>query len=178
MTRSSRSAWARGPAWTAAARARGAFGCARFERSQHVAFDDAAIAAGAGDARRLTPASSAMRRADGMTGRRLRRGSRFGASAWARQAQAWEPQASAQRHRLCSRCAGAAAAGLLAFGDGAEDGADLNRVACLHRDGFDRAVGRRGHFHRHLVGFEFQQGLVTLDRVAFFLEPAAQPWLR
>ena len=56
-TRSSRSARGRGPACTGAGAGRGgAFGGARFERVQHVALRDAAVAAGAGDARRIDAA--------------------------------------------------------------------------------------------------------------------------
>ena len=96
-----------------------------------------------------------------------------GASASARVRRAWR---RGFRRGSDGFAAGArGGAGLGAFGDGAENRADLNRVAFLHRNGFDRAVGGRGHFHRHLVGFQFEQRLVARDRVAFLLEPVATP---
>ena len=59
-----------------------------------------------------------------------------------------------------------------AFGNRAQNGADLDGVARFHGDGLQRAVGGRRHFDGHFVGFEFQQRLVAMDRVAFLLEPA------
>ena len=60
-----------------------------------------------------------------------------------------------------------------AFGDGAQQRAHLHGGAGLDDDRFNRAIGRRGHFHRHLVGLQLQQRLVALDRIAFLLEPVA-----
>ena len=110
------------------------------------------------------PDSSEMRLADGMAGAsafgaRLRRGC-DGAGA----RRAWALRLSARRG-LAARGAG------FAFGDGAQQRADLHGGAGLGADRFNRAIGGRGHFHRDLVGLQLQQRLVPLHRIAFLLEP-------
>jgi hypothetical protein len=55
--------------------------------------------------------------------------------------------------------------------DGAEQRADVHRLARLDRDRRQHA-GRRGrHFERHLLGLELDQRLVFADGLAFALEP-------
>ena len=100
--------------------------------------------------------------------RRLSARRRFGAAGAAR-LRRWRGLGAS----ALGAAAGLAARAGLAFGDGAEQRADLHGVAGLRREMDSmRAVGGRGHFHRHLVGLEFQQRLVARDRVAFLLEPA------
>ena len=78
-----------------------------------------------------------------------------GAPAWAR---LWRRRPSARRR---------------AFADGADQRADIDRVAWLGRDRLEHAGGRRRHLDGHLVGFELDHRLVGGDRVAHLLEPLA-----
>jgi hypothetical protein len=55
----------------------------------------------------------------------------------------------------------------------AEQRVDLDRVAFLRGDLAKRSGGRRRHFQRHLVGFQFDQRLAVADGVADILEPLA-----
>ena len=73
--------------------------------------------------------------------------------------------------RLCGRSR--RRRGAAARRDGAEQCADRDGVAVLGGDFRQHAGGRRRHFDRHLVGFEFDQRLVDGDRVAWLLEPLA-----
>ena len=57
--------------------------------------------------------------------------------------------------------------------DHAEQSGDADRLAFLGDDLAEHAGGRRVDLERHLVGFEFDQRLVGLHRVAGLLEPLA-----
>lgn len=55
-----------------------------------------------------------------------------------------------------------------------DDGQQLlagDRVAFLELDFLQHAVGGSGHFENDLVGFQIQQVLVALDRIAHLLVP-------
>jgi hypothetical protein len=58
-----------------------------------------------------------------------------------------------------------------AFVEHAEQRVDLDGVAFLDQDLAQRAGGRRRHFQRHLVGFQFHQRLAVVHGIAGFLEP-------
>ena len=141
-------------------RGRGAGG----KRAQHVALGDAAILAGAGNRRSGNAGfgGNALGRRHGgnvrLGGNRRRGRRRLGRFRLGGR----RGLGGRRRTGLCSS---------LAFGNGAQQRADRNGGAGLGRDGFDRAIGGRGDFHRHLVGLQFQQGLVAFHRVAFLLEP-------
>ena len=66
---------------------------------------------------------------------------------------------------------GFAAAGAVAFADGAQDPADLDLGALVGGDRLQRAAGRGVDLDRHLVGFQLDQRLVGRHRVADRLEP-------
>src|SRR5581483_724939 len=57
--------------------------------------------------------------------------------------------------------------------DRTKDRADADGLAVGRGDRFDDSGGRRRHFQRDLVGFEFDQRLVRLHLVADLLEPLA-----
>ena len=169
-TRSSRAALARGPRRPRPARA-AAFAGARFERRQHVALGDAAVLAGAGDAR--TGRCRFLRRYAGPTAWRARRcGCCRCGLAGCRRGQAAAGLGASALRRGSGLAAAGAALPALPSAMAPRTRADLHGGAGLDGDGFDRAVGGRGHFHRHLVGLQLQQRLVAGDRVAFLLEPA------
>ncbi len=124
----------------------------------------------------LSPVSSEMRRTDGITG----------ASASSAGSSVAAPGLGGRRVALAAL--GGGGHGFAGCTSGFDDvtavapalpsamaprmRADLHCGAGLDGNGFNRAVGGRGHFDRHLVGFEFEQRLVARDRFALFLEPA------
>ena len=152
-TRSSRAAWRAGRRARRRAR-RAARGGAGGEGAQHVALGDAAILAGAGDGRRWR--CRFLQRCAWPT---AWRGHRFGAAGRGLR----RPGA---RRRLC--CLAASSPGRFRLGgrgrcrlclrQSRPQRADLDGGAGLGGNGFKGAIGGRGHFHRHLVGFQFQQG--------------------
>jgi hypothetical protein len=58
-----------------------------------------------------------------------------------------------------------------ACGDRAKQRAHFNGVAFVGNNLAQRSARRGRHFNRHLVGFQFDQRLVRLDRIARLLEP-------
>ena len=58
------------------------------------------------------------------------------------------------------------------FGEGRQQSLGLDDFAFLNLDFGKRAVSRSDHFQHDLVGLDFGQHLVTLDRFADFLVPA------
>ena len=57
------------------------------------------------------------------------------------------------------------------FGDGANDGVDLDGVASLHLDVLQRAGGGRRYLGVNLVGGDFKQRLVALNFFSRLLQP-------
>ena len=174
-TRSSRSAFGRGPAGIGARTAAGrcaARASSAASTSPLVTRPSLPVPATAAGSR---PDLRAMRRADGIAATAtlgFGAGAGFGAAAAAwlrRRCLAAAGFGAAVFRSFRRRCTLVAAP---ALGDCAQDGADLNCVAFLDGDRFDRAVGRRGDFDRDLVGLEFEDRLVAGDGVALFLEPA------
>ena len=157
-------------------RARRALLGARFERGQHVAFGDAAVFAGCHDAGRIEPAFF---RNTPYRGHHRRGGNGSNSNRWSRCGLLCGGWCGGCRFGRRFADHGFGIVGQdrrgfarFAFGDGAQNAADLNRVAGFDGDLFDGTVGGGGHFHRHLVGLQFQQRLVAMHRIAFFLEPA------
>ncbi len=137
---------------------------------------------------RLSPASASSLRAAGEGGissaltssRRIgSRSSVFGSagagSARARRApRRWPPLPPRRGLSVAGFGLGLGRLGLaVALADGAEQRADGDGLARLHRDLRQHAGGGRRHLDRHLVGLELDQGLGGGDRVAGLLEPLA-----
>ena len=140
-----------------AAPARRRAGAAPWRAPQHVALEDLAALAGAGDQRRDRARSSAAILA--AAGRGRHRGRRGGGRLARR----------GGRRRAARRGAAARAAGE----ERAEQRADRDRLARLGGDFRQHAGGRRVDLERHLVGLQFDQRFVRLHDVAALLEPFA-----
>ena len=77
------------------------------------------------------------------------------------------------RRRCGGSRRGSGPCGTGTIGDLTEQRADRDGVAVLRRDLAEHAGRGRRHLDRHLVGLEFDQGLVDGDGIAGFLEPLA-----
>ncbi|MEZ4496199.1 MAG: hypothetical protein R2845_05315 [Thermomicrobiales bacterium] len=75
------------------------------------------------------------------------------------------------RFRFSSGGRGSRGAG--AFGDGAEHFADRHHIAGLLLDLAENAIFRGSDFEIHLIGFELDQDVATVDRFSFALHPRA-----
>ncbi len=155
----------------------------RSGRGEHVALGDAPVLAGRGNGGRIElvighqlargGAGGGQRvgraeRIAGRSGGRARGGGRWGGGRWGR---LWRLRSGRSRSGRLGRRGGA-------FGDRAQQRADIHRIAFGHGHLTQNPSGLGIDLERHLVGLELDQRLIHGNRVAGLLEPLRNRGLR